>query len=88
MCVYDVCEVQVAGGVVGFVCNAEIEEPYPHGKLLLNTFVLQERAIHEILPTNIFTAIIQCNIKCALRHKRMFLQVRKLTFSKHIPVLT
>lgn len=30
MCVYDVCEVEVIGWVVGFVCNAEIEVPNPH----------------------------------------------------------
>lgn len=40
MCVNDVCEVQVAAWVVGFVCNAEVEEPNPHRKLLLDAFVL------------------------------------------------
>lgn len=47
MCVDDVREVQVAGGVLGFVRNAEIEEPNPHRKLLLDAFVLRGRAIQK-----------------------------------------
>ena len=47
MCVYDVCEVQVAGRVFGLVCNAEIKEANPHRELVLDAFVLRGRKVHK-----------------------------------------
>lgn len=47
MCVNDVREVKVAGGVFEFVCNAEIEVSDPHGELLLDAFVLQKGTHHK-----------------------------------------
>lgn len=55
MCVDDVCEVQVAGRVVGFVSNAEVEEPNPHRKLLLDAFVLQGRASRPHMEAHYMT---------------------------------
>lgn len=40
MSVYDVCEVQVAGRVVWFVCNTKVKVPNPHWKLFFNGFIL------------------------------------------------
>lgn len=57
MCVYDVCEVKVTGGVLGFVCNAEIKEANPQGQLLLYAFVLQGIVICKVFAVRIFTKI-------------------------------
>lgn len=57
MRVYDVCEVKVAGRVLGFVCDAKIKEANPLGELLLDASVLHEQWLENVacqVPSGIF----------------------------------